>query len=88
MHPSTHPNASTADSTLVKNFSLNAGSAFGEAALIDNTKRSCTCLAETDVEMIVVPKDACVQAHLIVVVTLPIYFRHSGFCHVFSFCIS
>lgn len=44
-----------------KNFSLNAGACFGETALQEHTKRSSTCCAETDVELIVVPKEACVQ---------------------------
>ena len=44
-----------------KNFSLNAGVAFGEKALQENVQRSSYCCAETDVELIAVPKDVCVQ---------------------------
>ena len=60
MHPLAASKASASEAQASKNFSLNAGVAFGEAALQGNVKRSSTCCAETDVELIVVPKDACV----------------------------
>ena len=60
MHPLAASKASVSEAQAAKNFSLNAGVAFGEAALQGNVKRSSTCCAETDVELIVVPKDACV----------------------------
>lgn len=44
-----------------KNFALNSGIAFGEMALHQSMTRASYCCAETDVELIVVPKDACVQ---------------------------
>ncbi len=40
-----------------KNFALNSGIAFGEMALQQNMTRASYCCAETDVELIVVPKD-------------------------------
>jgi CRP-like cAMP-binding protein len=45
-----------------RNFTLNSGVAFGEMALQQNMTRASYCCAETDVELIVVPKDACVHA--------------------------
>ena len=50
-----------------KNFALNSGIAFGEMALQQSMTRASFCCAETDVELIVVPKDACVQLLIICV---------------------
>ncbi len=44
-----------------RNFTLNSGVAFGEMALQQNMTRASYCCAETDVELIVVPKDAYVR---------------------------
>ncbi len=41
-----------------KNFALNSGIAFGEMALQQSMNRASYCCAETDVELIVVPKEA------------------------------
>ncbi len=57
-----HPIAGSkiSDVSPTRNFSLSAGATFGDAALRDHAKRSSTCCAETDVELLVVPKEAYV----------------------------
>jgi hypothetical protein len=71
LHPLAVSKGPVSDALPPKNFSLNAGAAFGEAALKDSTRRSSTCCAETDVELLVVPKDAYVQLHSIAVLISP-----------------